>query len=91
MTPERKIARTKRAVAAARALISQEHGLAYGAKRVRDALRYLGVDTATTFPAFGQFLDRIPLAVPLGEARLYCTQQLLLDSDARLAKIEAEF
>jgi len=29
--------------------------------------------------------------LPLGEARLFCTEQLLLQSDANLAVIEAEF
>lgn len=91
MTPEQKIARTRRAVAAARALISQEHGLAYAAKRVSDALEYLGEDMSKSFPTFRRFLDRIPLAVPLGEGRLLCTEQLLLESDAKLAKVEGEF
>jgi hypothetical protein len=91
MTPEQMTARTRRAVVAARALISQEHGLVYGCKRVSDALDYLGDEMPKTFPTFRQFLDRIPPALPLGEARLFCTEQLLLESDAKLAVIEAEF
>ncbi len=91
MTPEQKIARTRRAVAAARALISQEHGLVHASKRVSDALDYLGDDMSTMFPTFRRFLDRIPLAVPLGEGRLLCTEELLLESDAKLARVEAEF
>jgi len=91
MTPEQKTARTRRAVAAARALISQEHGLVYGSKRVSDALDYLGDDLPKRFPTFRQFLDRIPPSLPLGEARLYCTEQLLLQSDASLAVLETEF
>lgn len=91
MTPEQKVARTRRAAAAARGLISQEHGLYYASKRLADALDYLGDETSKMFPTFRVFLDRIPREVPLGEGRLLCTEQLLLESDAKLAKVEGEF
>jgi len=53
---------------------------------VRDCADIVGM-----FPTFRAFLDRIRCEVPLGEGRLLCTEQLLLESDAKLAKVEAEF
>jgi hypothetical protein len=91
MNSAQEVARTKRAVAAARAMITQEHGLVFGAKRVLRAMAYLSDDMPGQFPTFGEFLDRIPMTTPLGEARLMCTEQFLFESDVRLAVVEAEF
>jgi hypothetical protein len=44
MTPKQKTARIRRAVAAVRTVISEEHGLVYGCKGVSDALDYVGDD-----------------------------------------------
>jgi len=66
-------------------------GLTHGSKRVVNLLMYLDADLTKAFPAFRQFLECIPAELPLGEARLFCTEQLLLESDAQLTQIEAKF
>lgn len=91
MTPEQEIARKKKAVSAARALLSLEHGLVYGSKRMRDVLSLLGDKVPDEFPAFARFLNAIPVTTPTGELRLLCQEQLLFRSDAVLALVEAEF
>jgi hypothetical protein len=91
MTPEQEEARKRRAVTAARRLLSGEVGLAYGAKRVRDALLHLGRDVPKSFPTFDEFLGAIPMAIPLGELRLLCQEGLLLSSDQILATVEGKY
>lgn len=91
MTPDQEIARRKRAVAAARGLLSMEFGLAFGAKRVRDALWRLGHDVPKSFPTFDLFLNAIPNTTPLGELRLLCQENLLLSSDEVLARVEGKY
>ena len=91
MTPEQEVARKKRIVSAARALLSLEFGFVYGARRIRNLLRQLGDNVPDEFPIFGRFLDEIPLATPLGELRLLCSQNLLFSSDEIIESVERKF
>jgi hypothetical protein len=91
MTPEQEVARKRRVVSAARALLSLETGLVTGASRLRYALRYLGDEHEARFPAFGRFLDAIPIPTPLGDLRLACAEEYLLRTDAELAVVESTF
>lgn len=91
MDAAQELARKRRLVSAARALITQESGFSFGARRIWKALHHLGDEYTRQFPVFNEFLQAIPTATPLGELRLLCTEEFLLQSDAVLAKVELKF
>ena len=91
MDAAQELSRKRRLVGAARSLLMLESGFAFGAKRVWNALDRLGDEYKRQHPAFGEFLRAIPTATPLGELRLLCTQELLLESDLALSKVELKF
>ncbi|NHQ87697.1 hypothetical protein HA050_16390 [Iodobacter sp. HSC-16F04] len=91
MTPEQRIARLKRLVSAARALLSFEVGMAHGAHRVVNALYHLGPEFKDSHKVFRQFIEAIPLDIPFGPPRLYMEHKYLLKTDKVLAKIESKY
>lgn len=91
MTPEQEIARLAKLVSAAKALLSLQVGLAVGASRVRNALSWLGATYEQKHPVFRDFIDNIPRDIPLGGARLLWNPAVMLETDGRLARVEAKF
>ena len=89
MTPEQAVARRKKAVAAAKALLSLEYGFYFGAQRIRTALSLIDEEYLVRFPAFQKFLEEVPLGTPTGQLRLLCQVDYLMASDKILATAEA--
>ncbi|WP_233840663.1 hypothetical protein [Dyella sp. 2HG41-7] len=91
MTPEQEISRRKKLVSAAKALLSLQVGLAVGAARIENILSWLGETYQREHPLFAFFIANIPPEIPLGGARLLWRSDLMLETDDRLARIEAKF
>ncbi|GLQ99289.1 hypothetical protein [Dyella mobilis] len=91
MTPEQEISRRKKLVSAAKALLTLQVGLAVGASRIENILLWLGESYQREHPFFAFFIANIPPDIPLGGARLLWSSGPMLDSDDRLARIEAKF
>lgn len=91
MTPDQEASRLKKLASAARALLSQQVGLAVGASRIVNCLTWLGRESEQKHPVFAQFLDAIPRDIPLGGARLLWSPEAMLNTDKRLAPIESEY
>lgn len=88
MTPEQNACRRKKLASAARAMLSQQVGLAVGASRIVNCLTWLGAESGQLHPVFSQFLNAIPRDIPLGGARLLWNPEAMLETDQRLAPIE---
>jgi hypothetical protein len=91
MTPEQELARRRRLVSAAKALLSLQVGIAVGAIRVIGALRRLGRPYEEFHPIFSTFIDSIPCSIPLGGARLLWNPARMLEMDELLAPLEAKY
>lgn len=91
MTPEQEISRRAKLISTAKALLSLQVGLAVGASRVRNVLSWLGEDYRREHPIFEFFIANIPADIPLGGARLLWRSEVMLETDDRLARIEAKF
>lgn len=91
MTPEQEEARTRRLVSAARALLTLQVGLYVGARRIENALFWLGSDFQAKHRIFSEFTDAVPREIPLGSARLLWEPTAVLETDLRLAVVEARF
>jgi hypothetical protein len=91
MTPEQREARTRRLVSAARALLSLQVGLYIGARRIENALYFLGPDFQTKHRVFSEFTDAVPRDIPLGSTRLLWDPMVVLETDSKLATVEARF
>lgn len=91
MTPEQEISRRKKLVSAAKALLSLQVGLAVGASRIDNVLSWLGETYEREHPLFAFFFANIPPDIPLGGARLLWRSEVMLETDDRLARIEAKF
>lgn len=81
MTPDQEASRRKKLVSAARAMLSQQVGLAVGASRLVNCLTWLGAESEQKHPVFAQFLDAIPRDIPLGGARLLWNPEAMLQTD----------
>ena len=91
MTPEQRIANTKRLVSASRALLSLQVGLFVGATRIDKLLNWLGSEVQSEFPVFREFLDAVPSSLPAGVERLHWSSKALLELDPQLAAIETRY
>ena len=91
MTPEQEISRRKKLVSAAKALLSLQVGLAVDASRIQNILLWLGKAYEREHPLFAFFIANIPPDIPLGGARLLWRSEVMLETDDRLARIEANF
>jgi hypothetical protein len=91
MTPDQEVSRRSKLVSAAKALLSLQVGLAVGASRMRNVLFWLGEDYRREHPIFELFIANIPADIPLGGARLLWRSEVMLETDDRLARIEAKF
>lgn len=91
MTPEQQDARTRRLVSAARALLSLQVGLYVGARRIENALTWLGPDFRTKHRIFSEFTDAVPRDIPVGTARLLWNPEAVLKTDVRLASVETRY
>lgn len=90
MTPEQEIARKKQMVSAAMALLSLQVGIGVGCVRINKVLHWLLLQDDLRYQVFRQFLAAT-MGLPIGNERLHWARSALLESDARLAAIEAEF
>jgi len=90
MTPEQETARKKQLVSAAKALLSLQVGISIGSLRISKILLWLGLQSDEHFQVFHQF-NRAILGFPVGNERLLWAYPALLEHDAELARIEAEF
>jgi hypothetical protein len=91
MTPEQREARTGRLVSAARALLSLQVGLYVGARRIENALVWLGPDVKAKHRIFSEFTDAVPRDIPVGSARLLWDPVAMLKTDPSMAAVEARF
>ena len=91
MTPEQQDARISRLVSSARALLSLQVGFYVGARRIENALSWLGPDFKARHQVFATFTDAVPLDLPVGTARLFWNPETMLATDAQLASVEARF
>lgn len=91
MTPEQRDARIKRLVSAARALLSLQVGLYVGARRIENALHWLGPEFQAKHRIFSEFTDAVPRDIPLGSTRLLWEPTAVLKTDSTLATVEARF
>lgn len=90
MTPEQEIARKKQLVSAAKALLSLQVGISIGCVRIGKILLWLTLQGDEQYQVFNQF-NRATVGLPIGNERLLWAHPALLEHDAKLAKIEAEF
>jgi len=90
MTPEQEIARRKQLVSAAKALLSLQVGISVGCVRIGKILHWLTLQDDEQYRIFNQF-NRATAGLPIGNERLLWVHPALLEHDAKLAKIEAEF
>jgi hypothetical protein len=90
MTPEQEVARKKQLVSAAKALLSLQVGISIGCVRITKILYRLGLQNDEQHRVFHQF-NRATVGLPIGNERLLWAHPALLEHDAKLAKIEAEF
>lgn len=90
MTPEQEIARKKQLVSAAKALLSLQVGISVGCVRVSKILHWLGLQGDERYRVFNQFYSAT-VGLPVGNERLLWAYPALLECDAQLTKIEAEF
>ncbi|QBB72225.1 hypothetical protein ELE36_18665 [Pseudolysobacter antarcticus] len=91
MTPEQETARRKKLIKAARATLSMEFGLAFGADRIASALFHLGKVYEEKHPIFRSFIRDIPLEIPFGRSRLLWASAAMLATDDKLAQVEAKY
>src|SRR5437899_7059558 len=91
MTPERRIATTKRLVSAARAVLSTQVGIGIGCIRINKILIWLGPEVQSEFPVFAEFIDSVPGSVPIGNERLHWSSKALLEIDPKLAAVESRY
>lgn len=91
MTPEQRVARIKKLVSAAKALLSLQVGLAVGAQRIDRILRWLEPEIQSNHQIFSEFISAIPAGLPLGSARLLWEPNKLLENDPILSKIENKY
>lgn len=91
MTPEQEIARKKRLVSAAKALLTAQVGLYIGAVRVVNVLRTMGEAHENRHGIFSRFLQAVPADIPLGNARLLWEPSAMLKSDQKLLVVESTF
>jgi len=91
MTSEQELARRRKLVSAAKALLSLQVGIAVGAMRVAGVLRRLGRPYEESHFVFSKFIDSIPRSIPLGGARLLWNPERMLEMDELLAPIEARY
>jgi hypothetical protein len=90
MTPEQEIARKKQLVSAAKALLSLQVGVSIGCVRINKILHWLALQDDTQYQVFKQFF-KATAGLPIGNERLLWAHSALLEHDAKLAKLEAEF
>jgi hypothetical protein len=90
MTPEQEIARKKQMVSAARALLSLQVGIGVGCIRINKILLWLRLQDDLRYQVFKQFLAATR-GLPIGNERLLWAHSSLLECDAKLAAIEADF
>lgn len=91
MTPEQKLARTKKLVSAAKALLSLQTGIAVGAQRIMNCLYLLGPEFEDKHKVFGKFIQAIPSDIPIGSVRLLWNYDPMLKTDKGLAEVENKF
>ena len=90
MTPEQEVARKKRLVSAAKALLSLQVGVSIGCVRISKVLYWLGYQDRLPYQVFRQF-NQATVGLPIGNERLLWSYPALLEQDEKLAKIEGEF
>jgi len=90
MTPEQEVARKKQLVSAAKALLSLQVGIGVGCVRINKMLHWLSLQDDPRYQVFKQFLGAVR-GLPLGNERLLWAHGALLECDAKLAMIEADF
>lgn len=90
MTPEQEIARKKQLVSAAKALLSLQVGISVGCVRIGKILHWLTLQDDEQHQVFNQF-NGATIGLPIGNERLLWAHPALLEHDAKLAEIEAEF
>ena len=90
MTPEQEVARKKQLVSVAKALLSLQVGISVGCVRISRALLRLALQSDERYRIFHEF-NRATLGLPIGNERLLWAHPALLEHDAKLAKVEAEF
>jgi hypothetical protein len=56
-----------------------------------NVLSWLGEDYKREHPIFEFFIANIPADIPLGGARILWRSEVMLETDDRLARIEAKF
>lgn len=91
MTDEQKIARTKRLVSAARAVISGQVGITVGTFAISNKLYWLGRDWEEKYNIFKEYRSVLPLELPVGAERLKWNLDRILEFDPILAKIEYQY
>ncbi len=91
MTPEQQTARTQRLVSAAKAMLSLQVGLYVGARRIENALVWLGPEFKGKHSVFADFTRAVPLDIPVGTARLLWGPEVVLETDERLASVESKY
>jgi hypothetical protein len=90
MTPEQEVARKRRLVSAAKALLSLQVGIGVGCVRINKILHWLLLQDDPRYQVFWQFIVATR-SLPLGNERLHWAHSALLECDAKLATIEADF
>lgn len=91
VTHEQKIARIKRLVSAARAVVSGQVGFTVGAFTISNKLFWLGRDWEEKYNVFKEYRSALPLELPVGTERLKWNLDRILEFDPVLAKIEYQY
>lgn len=91
MTPEQKIARTKKLVSAARSLVTGQQGITVASNHILGCLQDLGDDWVATHPVFMEYRNILPLEVPIGTERLQWHFDKLLELDPILGELESKY
>ena len=88
MTPEQEIARTKKLVSSAKAILAGEIGLSVGVFRISNNFYYLETELKSKYPIFKQFESELPADIPVGSPRLLWEHTALLKTDLVLNSLE---
>lgn len=91
ITEKQSIARKKKLVSSAKAMISGQVGITVGAMAVANKLRQLGEEWSKAYPIFKVYYSELPMDLPIGSERLNWNIEKLLALDPELAQLEFKY
>lgn len=91
ITKEQEVARIKKLVSSAKAMISGQVGITVGALAISNKLGWLGEEWNEKYPIFKKYYSALPTELPIGSDRLNWNLEKLLELDPELANFEFKY